>query len=470
MNDDELRAMLRDEAPDGAPETLHVRVDRIPAAYPRPVRSGGRWSGSVWHGVSGLLAAAFTVAVLAGGAWFLLGGLPRQSGVVTPTSPTASAPPSIGPVPTSTAGAAVTPTTPTVTPTATRPPTPAPTAVAGPVPADFTPVSATFVSADVGWTLGSTRCGAASCAVIVRTTDGGRTWSRVAAPPALVVTAYFGAATSGVSGIRFANGADGWVFGPDLWATHDGGATWHRITFAGMAAARIWTLEAGHGSVRAVFDGGTVSGFQLASAVVHGDAWTVASVSIPYGAGPVPSVQLVLSGASGWVLEDDRVVVGGARLVGGIWQAWQPPCLDVNGPAVLAASTAMDVVAACQEGVWGPFDGSDTIATHLYTSTDGGTTFTRGTTTMPDVDTIVGLAAPTPSTVMAALLRVSAGSAILASTNGGHSWSATLQLGSDAPRYIGFTTASQGFVITGHALWFTYDGGHHWVTARFQAP
>src|SRR5439155_26248360 len=33
---------------------------------------------------------------------------------------------------------------------------------------------------------------------------------------------------SGVTGIRFADALHGWVFGPALWATSDGGATWRR--------------------------------------------------------------------------------------------------------------------------------------------------------------------------------------------------------------------------------------------------
>ena len=47
--------------------------------------------------------------------------------------------------------------------------------------------------------------------------------------------------------------------------------------------------------------------------------------------------------------------------------------LGKNGPAYLAASTATDLVATCNEGVWGP----PKQATTVYVSHDGGTTFTR---------------------------------------------------------------------------------------------
>src|SRR5207244_13617015 len=50
------------------------------------------------------------------------------------------------------------------------------------VPAGFEPVSATFISSADGWVLGSVPCQDARCPAIVRTTDGGSTWSSIPAP------------------------------------------------------------------------------------------------------------------------------------------------------------------------------------------------------------------------------------------------------------------------------------------------
>ena len=38
---------------------------------------------------------------------------------------------------------------------------------------------------------------------------------------------------TGVSQVRFYNTSDGWAFGPQLWATHNGGQSWQQIGPAG---------------------------------------------------------------------------------------------------------------------------------------------------------------------------------------------------------------------------------------------
>src|SRR5213595_2911457 len=43
----------------------------------------------------------------------------------------------------------------------------------------FHAASATWVSAQRGWLLGSAPCGQATCTTVIGTTDGGRTWSRL---------------------------------------------------------------------------------------------------------------------------------------------------------------------------------------------------------------------------------------------------------------------------------------------------
>ena len=92
-------------------------------------------------------------------------------------------------------------------------------------------------------------------------------------------------------------------------------------------------------------------GRDLLSRVLYG-----AQISLSVGAGPVPSAQLVLAGDRGWILTVNRTVGDGARLTNGTWQSWNPPCEETNGPAYLAASTATDVIAACEEGVYGSHD------------------------------------------------------------------------------------------------------------------
>src|SRR5450756_1465222 len=194
----------------------------------------------------------------------------------------------------------------------------------------LSPASVTFVSPDDGWVLGTGTCSSAPCAAIARTADGGRTWAKVSAPHASIVPGG-GQGAPGISGLRFADARNGWAFGPDLWATHDGGATWARLTIPGLPAdAAIFALASAHGTVHAVVLDG--QDYRVASSPVGADDFRLGPVRVAVGAGPVPAVQLVLSGAAGWMIENDRTVVGGARLVNGAWVAWQPPCAAVVGP------------------------------------------------------------------------------------------------------------------------------------------
>jgi len=454
----ELRATFDELARQPAPEQLILRVSRIPSLEPAP-RSAAVRRGLSSRGIGSgfaLLAAGVVVAVLAilahpGAGPSPVGGSP-SSAIGTPGSPTPS---SASQSPTSTSS----------------PSSPAPASSPSPsgsaVPAGFEPLSATFVSASEGWVLGSVPCGAASCPAIVRTTDGGVSWSAIGAPATTVQRPLGGSPAlgqAGISGIRFADPLDGWAFGPELWTTHDGGTTWVKTATAGLpAGATVMALEASAGIVHAVlYDG--AQNFRIASAPVAKDAWTVASVLIPVGAGPVPRVQLVLSGSAGWVLENDRVVTAGARLEAGAWRTWTPACLAVVGPAVLGASSANDLVAACDVGEWSTPQGD-----HLFASHDGGTTFLETGPRTP-LSGASAVASPGRATILIAGTDAS-GAVLVGSFDGGLTWSTVLGAGAASFADLGFTTATQGIVITTNGtanhLLMTRDGGRTWSAVTF---
>jgi photosystem II stability/assembly factor-like uncharacterized protein len=270
---------------------------------------------------------------------------------------------------------------------------------------------------------------------------------------------------SGISAVRFANPSTGWAFGPELWATHDGGTTWARVTIPGLpAAGRIAALETARGTVHAVaYDGET--NFRIATSPIATDDWHLSSLQLPVGAGPVPQIQLVLAGDAGWVLQNDRTVVNGARLVAGAWQAWDPPCLDVVGPAVLAASSATDVIAVCDEGLWGTPTGE-----HLYSSTDGGVTFSRVGGRLP-INSVEVVATPDGSTIVVGGSK-SNGETLVTSIDGGRTWTSTLNAGTVQFTQLGFTTKMQGLVITSNSsgagrMLMTRDGGRTWTRVTF---
>jgi hypothetical protein len=341
------------------------------------------------------------------------------------------------------------------------------------VPAGFSPVSVTFVSLRTGWVLGTAQCGSRRCTSLLRTVDGGATWAGIPAPGAPLSQ---GPGSPGVSHIRFANLEDGWAFDPQLWATHDGGAHWHQLTINGVQpGSAVVALEAAGGVVHADILGGP--SLSMATSAVDTDGWAVAPTTVPVGAGPVPSAQLILQGGTGWLLEDDRTVVGGARLDHGRWVAWQPPCSKSNGPATLAASSATDVVAVCDEGQWGP---PSPPATRVYLSSDGAVTFHQAATLPAEYSSLGVVASPAAGVIVVGTYRTatqaSAPPAVLvASFDGGASWVSVATFeATGAWTDLGFTSPTQGVAVLASSpgsasgtLVMTTDSGHTWKPLAF---
>jgi len=457
----DLRATLEKLGREPAPERLVSRVAEIPSRQPSAQRlhaQSGLSPRAIGSGL-GLLVAVLAIAVIAlvlrptGPGPVIVGGSPSLA-VVPSESP--STEPSTSPS-----------SSPSVEPSAST--TPAPTATpkptALPVPAGFQPISATFVSETAGWALGSIPCDTGRCPAIVRTTDGGTSWSAIPAPKTTVGQNPADDTGTGISALRFANAKDGWAYGPELWVTHNGGTTWAKSSIAGLPKdSPVRALEAARGMVHAVvYDG--AQDFRIASSKVATNTWTLASVRVPVGAGPVPRPQLVLSGTGGWVLENDRTVVAGAQLRNGSWVTWKPVCLDVVGPAVLAASSATNLVAACDVGAFGDAQGD-----HLFASHDGGATFAEvGPPTPLGAATVI--ATPGVSTIVIGG-TVDAGSELFASFDGGQTWSGVLPPAAATFADLGFTTPTQGIVIQSDQggtsrMLMSHDAGRTWTPVAF---
>jgi photosystem II stability/assembly factor-like uncharacterized protein len=426
----DVRQTLEGMAREPAPERLVARVAEIPNREPA-TRAGAVGGGSParrFGSVFGLLAAGVAIVVVA----IVARPAAIAPGVGASPSPAARSLPAA----TSSApqGAAV--------------------------PAGFEPRSATFVSSSRGWVLGGVPCAAGRCPAIVRTDDGGATWVATGAPPTKL-TERGGLVGDGISILRFADASHGWAFGPELWTTHDGGASWARTTVPGLPKeASVAALEVAAGTAHAVaYDG--QQDWRIATTAVGSDEWKLTGVHFLVGAGPVPEAQLVLAGPAGWILTNDRTVNAGARLTAGTWESWKPPCLDVQGPAVLAASSASEVAAVCDVGLM-----SNPTGEHLFVSHDGGRSFTEIGPRLP-TNGLSAVAAPDPSTIV-----VAAGSELVVSEDGGRTWASSGRTGNLGVRELGFTTKTQGFVIAGDesgtgAMFMSRDAGRTWVRVGF---
>ncbi len=454
MNDDELierlRRTLRSEADAIDPDRGANRVS------PLARRSSRRAAGP--RVVAGLaVAAVIAAAVLV--ATNLTGH--RASTTINLASPTTPTTPVTRP-----ARISFTPASTTTTPPSTAPATTTPTTTQAPavvrVGSDFVPQSATFVSADEGWVLGIQHCSGAPCLTLAHTVDGGHTWAVGPTPATAVAFPTTGGAGPELQ-VRFATHDEGWIFGtvggrPVVWATLDGGAVWTPQTLPGLtSSASIAGLETAQGLVHVVGLSGTT--FVIDTAQVGTETWTRSPVSVPVGGSPVPQAGITLQQSGGWIVENDRVVAGGAELgADGAWRTWRPPCTRLSGPAYLAASTASDLAAVCDTGL---FNG--TAHNELFVSSDGGARFTPAGAVPSGVASI---ASPVASTVVG---TVTGSGAIDATFDGGASWRTVYDAPGQTITQVGFENAQQGVAISGAAgspagqLLMTRDGGHTWT-------
>jgi len=362
--------------------------------------------------------------------------------------------------------------------------TPTPSPASDLVPPNFAASSVTFVSQYTGWVIGQAgtpgHCGPPDpniCTSVARTSDSGHTWHGIPAP----VTGPPDGGT-GVSQVRSLDGMHGWAFGPQLYATHDGGRSWHRIpthamrvtgleTVNGVAFA-IWARCAGTG---ADFAAGCTS-FSLYSSPAGLDDWTpVAGVTGLGASGGAPaSAQLVLTGSRGYLLAPGGHLFSGPVISRAHWHLvtsapgapvalpCAPGAAEADGHPLQAmlASTGPGLALLCPGQASG-----GTQAKTLYYSADRGRTWNRAGVA-PAPGTAMSLSGSPSGPVMVA---TSDGIDVSTSApgNGTVSWRAAR--GAGAPggySYVGMTTSQQGVAVPVRlgldAIWFTYDGGAHW--------
>ena len=433
------------------------------------------------------VAAAVAVAVPVGlslhlnttsaNAHLASGGSPGQTAGGTQQAPTAT---TEAPSPAATSGAAVT--------SGTASPVAAPS---GPVPANFEPSSVTFVSTSVGWVIGQAGTPGSCqnedpyiCTSIARTDNAGKTWAGGPAPDT-------GAPSdaTGVSGMRFLDGVNGWAFGPELWVTHDGGHSWQQENTDG---ARVTDLETADGRAYALFAtcGGSGTGipavdwaydctsYTLMTTTADSGEWTPVSGATNglTDGGATTSGYIALYGATGYLVAPDGTLYSGP--VGGAWtKAGTMPCQPGNAN-YMTGQASLAQLATISSTRLATFCGghTPTSSSTVYTSDDGGAIWTQSSTqwgaasSEGEADSI---AATSDGTIV---LGTVAGIAILPA--GATTWQAATVNGSMAATvdglvrnggfsYVGMTSDTQGVAIsddsTVNKIWLTFDGGRTWT-------
>ncbi len=342
-----------------------------------------------------------------------------------------------------------------------------------PVPANFQPTSVTFIGLHTGWVIGQAgtpgHCATQYCTSVARTDDAGQTWQGGPAPLAGPANG-----ATGVSQIRFLNLADGWAFGPELFATHDGGQTWTPVSTDGL---RVTDLETVGDRAFALFASCSGTGpdfaaqctsYTLYSSPAAANDWTpvgaaTSGLSDGAGAGQDGAASIVLTGTRGYLLAPNRMLYAGPADGSAPWQAVASvPC--ATGPAqaggqpagaLLGAANATSLILACT-----PPAGSGGLQSKLiYSSVNGGASWQQ-IATAPAAGVATSVTASLSGTVV---LGTDQGLDVLAA--GSSSWQQAAAAAGGFS-YVGMTTDSQGVAVpadpTAGAVWFTFDGGRSW--------
>ena len=318
----------------------------------------------------------------------------------------------------------------------------------GPIPTGFQATSFTAVSLDAWWMLGTARCltGSGTCGAILRTTDGGSVFAGIPSPPV---------GASDVSQLRFASALDGYAFGPELWQTADGGATWANVLMPGQ----VTELEAADGEAYALVTGAgsaNSTSNELLTAPVGSLQWRQVSTPTPLGYG----AQFALSGPKLYVLGGNGNLVllystdQGARFS----QRVDPCTAGLGGSVTVAADGTSTLWAACPTG----------MMAEAMLSTNGGVTWRVATANRPFPNSLelvaasssVALASPAPETLSGALVRT---------TNGGSTFAVVLSGSSPSSvSWVGFSDPYRAYALLAGSLFESSDGGATWRSVAFK--
>jgi hypothetical protein len=317
-----------------------------------------------------------------------------------------------------------------------------------PVPKVFEAQSASFVSAQTGFVLGTRHCSRLPCtALLEKTVNGGATWASVPAPAVSLVPRFTTSPASAVNSVWFENANDGWLFAPGLWATTNGGKRWHRVT---AVPGDVIDLAAAGGEVYASAEPaeGGLDQARLYESQVGSSQWKLVPKVLPTNLVTVFGHSVWAGSASGAGDGGFKPVLWTSTDSGRHWSklSFHCPQPDLTASGVAAASTS-DVAIACSNQAY-PQPGLS--EKEVFTSTNGGRTFhLQGEP--PEPGQVYGLAMPSGNPKVITLNSASGASYLYESTDGGKSWAATNAYTDGG---LGFNDLAYASATTGYVVHF----------------
>ena len=341
-----------------------------------------------------------------------------------------------------------------------------------------------WVSPTAGWALGTQPCDTGTCVRLAGTTDGGRSWRALPDPRVRCPAGMYGSFDPAcVSKLSFANPAVGYLFGPGLLMTVNGGATWHSVPGLQVESLTVvdndvWRVAYGHTGCPGPCEP------RLQEAKLGSRVWrtVIANLAAPGRSGAAQIVAsgskllLALYGSQAGPVSAQATVYRSVN-GGDTWHLHSDPCSG-KGPGGRREEEDLNSLAAAPGGFFAglcsPHAGSG--AAFVVTSIDAGRSWQKSGS-LPAVEGPALIAAASPTT-LAVSTGATGGSGgftarLLLSSDAGHRW---LTVATDAqrltqagsPAWLGFQSPRAGsWLADPHAVWSTLDGGAHWVRAAF---
>jgi photosystem II stability/assembly factor-like uncharacterized protein len=267
------------------------------------------------------------------------------------------------------------------------------------------------------------------------------------------------------SGLRFADASHGWIFGPGLWSTDDGGLTWAQQRVSGT----VTDVEAADGEAYALIcpkGAASCPTMELLRTAVSGGSWSEVNLPAPLFVGSELAVQgdaVFLMNGTG----DQQGDQGSSLLVssdgGRTFAVEQSECTPGLGGHVQPAITGGGVLwESCPTGMEAQGRQSD----------DYGATW-HALFPNDEFSNELSFAAVSASTALVWPVPPSGGLAL--TTDGGRTLHTVFQgpSGSDL-LWVGYSDPSRAYLLLatntppyGGQLWKSNDGGATWAQVRF---